>query len=908
MVRERRLFTEGYRKMELKAVSGIMLTLLLIGILALAFNIQPVEAEPRTWTVDDDGPADFHTIQEAINVANEGDTIFVKAGTYYEHIVINKPLSLIGENRSTTIIDGNGLLEIVNIVAHDVFLSGFTVRNGYRTIVVASQITLSRYNTIHGCVLRQASFGIILWGEIYADASGHSYMPSELNVIEENIIETTYAIELDDSHNNKIADNIIENGAYGIYVDGYSHDNLITGNLLQNIRARGEAITLMGRNATIIGNTFKANDWGLFIYGDMPLTHHIYHNNFIANVRHVELLYGPSIVWDSGYPSGGNYWSDYTDLDQYSGPYQNETGSDGIWDNPYFIDENNRDNYPLIHLYGSIRNLDTNLTYLTIQSAIDAHETLDGQTILVDAGTYYEHVNINKSISLIGESKATTIINGNGTTNAIFITTNEVEVSGFTITNGGSSSLDSGIYVNGSASKIHDNLVTSNSRIGIFLSSSNNNTLSSNTISNNEVGIYLNNSDFNGVRNNSVMNNENGIWLLFSSRNTFAYNNISDNNFNLGIDGNSLLHFVNDIDTSNKVNGKPVYYLINQSNILLDNLVLPEIGYMGLVNCANITLRGLDVTNNCQGVMLAYTCDSTIESVKASDNGCGIYLWSSNNNTIIDDTISNNLVGIQLSHSSGNSIRASGILENGFYAILLEKARRNNIVGNTISNNDVSIFIVDSNYTVFYHNNFINKTIPMSSLGSNLVILDNGAEGNYWSDYNGIDSNQDGIGDSPYSEPGIGSDLHPLMGIFSDFKATSEHHVQTICNSSISDFQFNGTAISFNVSGENDTPGFCRIRIPTALMNGTYKVFVNGTEVSYALLPCSNTTHSYLYFTYDHSTQEVWIVPEFPTWTSMLLILIVLAVAITIYKRKLPKKHRYTQPSSQNGSSNPSKT
>jgi len=127
------------------------------------------------------------------------------------------------------------------------------------------------------------------------------------------------------------------------------------------------------------------------------------------------------------------------------------------------------------------------------------------------------------------------------------------------------------------------------------------------------------------------------------------------------------------------------------------------------------------------------------------------------------------------------------------------------------------------------------------------------------------------------------------MGMFSDFNATSEHHVQTVCNSSISGFQFNGTAICFNVSGDYGTVGFCRICIPTALMNVTYKVFVNGTEVSCTLLPCSNSTHSYLYFTYNHSTQEVVIVPEFPTWTLILLLLILLTVATAITKRTLLK-------------------
>jgi len=122
------------------------------------------------------------------------------------------------------------------------------------------------------------------------------------------------------------------------------------------------------------------------------------------------------------------------------------------------------------------------------------------------------------------------------------------------------------------------------------------------------------------------------------------------------------------------------------------------------------------------------------------------------------------------------------------------------------------------------------------------------------------------------------------MGMFFDFSVTSEYHVQTVCNSSISDFHFNGTAICFNVTGENGTAGFCRICIPTALMNATYRVFVNGTEVSCNLLPCSNSTYSYLYFNYTHSTQEVIIIPEFAS--AMVLPLFTISILIVFVLRR----------------------
>jgi parallel beta-helix repeat protein len=246
-----------------------------------------------------------------------------------------------------------------------------------------------------------------------------------------------------------------------------------------------------------------------------------------------------------------------------------------------------------------------------------------------------------------------------------------------------------------------------------------------------------------------------------------------------------------------------------------------------------------------------------------------------------------------LSGSKRNAVVGNTISGNT-YGIWCEYSSSNFIIGNTvIHSNQCGIWLSKSNSSRIYNNNFVDNMLQMSVLKS-FNFLNNSFEGNYWSDYNGSDSNNDGIGDLPKTVDANNRDNYPLMGIFSDFKATSECHAQTICNSSISNFRFNGTAITFDVSGGNGTTGFCRICIPTALMKGTYRVFVNGTEVSCNLLSCSNSTYSYLYFNYTHSTQQVIIVPEFPSFLILPIFMIATLLAIIVRRRKRPSSIRRT--------------
>jgi len=119
-----------------------------------------------------------------------------------------------------------------------------------------------------------------------------------------------------------------------------------------------------------------------------------------------------------------------------------------------------------------------------------------------------------------------------------------------------------------------------------------------------------------------------------------------------------------------------------------------------------------------------------------------------------------------------------------------------------------------------------------------------------------------------------------------DFNVTMES------NSTVSNFDFrkDQKEISFNVAGSDDTVGFCNVSIPMDLMKGPWIILVDDVVPTY-IFESTNATHTFLYFTYTHTTHNVkirgtWVVPEFPTLIPLLLILAILAVSTIILKRR----------------------
>ncbi|NIO38544.1 hypothetical protein GTO27_12735, partial [Candidatus Bathyarchaeota archaeon] len=310
--------------MQKKTVSTLLLTLLLLGMSTLAFKTQPVRAEPRTWTVDDDGLADFSSIQEAIDspLVTDGDTIFVHSGTYYENLVVNKAVSLIGEEKETTIIDGNEMGTVVLVTVSNLFIGGFTIqRSGEPNVGIA--VVWSNNNTIDGNVIINNQFGIWLNFSDNNEVRG--------NVVANNIWDGIFLL---DSNNNTVTTNTIFGCERGIRMEGSNHNVVKRNNVTDN--HTGLAIGL-GYNDTVTENTFSECLYGISLFksgNDL-----IYHNNLINNQDQASTYRSYDNSWDDGYPSGGNYWSNYngTDIDL-----------DGIGDSRYIIDANNVDNHPLM--------------------------------------------------------------------------------------------------------------------------------------------------------------------------------------------------------------------------------------------------------------------------------------------------------------------------------------------------------------------------------------------------------------------------------------------------------------------------------------------------------------------------------------------------------------------------------
>jgi len=300
-----------------------------------------------------------------------------------------------------------------------------------------------------------------------------------------------------------------------------------------------------------------------------------------------------------------------------------------------------------------------------------------------------------------------------------------------------------------------------------------------------------------------------------------------------------------------------------------------------LANLTTVNISGFTIKNGSNGVLLEKCSGSVITGNNVNATDRSIWLHYSHNNTVSDNTV------------MGGNITWRGI-------VLCGQSSNNTVIRNTIKDNAEGLGITGEN-NLIVHNNFINNQHQTNMIESHYNDWNNTYEGNYWSNYNGTDANQDGIGDTPYPMDENNQDNHPLMGMYSEFKIQWQEEtyiVTTICNSTITNFDF-GTiyenAISFNVTGPEDTAGFCRIVIPHALLGDNSTILIDGLPpIMEKELLLSNSTHTYLYFTYTLTTHEVIIVPEFST-TMILALFIIVSLSTACLTRKVNRKEKQRQ-------------
>jgi parallel beta-helix repeat protein len=621
-------------------------------------------------------------------------------------------------------------------------ISGNNITNNSRGISLESS---SNNNRISGNNVTYNNVGV------YLDQSSYN------NFFGNNITYNYHSQDgfslFDSSYNTILENNITNNIADGILIAWGSFYNTISKNNIANNKKSGVDLFMTEYN-TVFGNNISNNNVGINLYYSQH--NKFYHNNLINNTNQARIYgayYGYYNVLDDGYPSGGNYWSDYTGADLFKGPFQNETGSDGIGDTPY-----NQDNYPLMHSWSflPIHNINTGLGYTKIQEAIDANKTLDGHTVFVEAKIYYENIVVSKTLSFIGESRETTIIDGNGVGNVIEVAADHVTITGFTIRN---SSL-------------------AWQRAGIILNSSNN-MLIENKIVNNGDGIWLWNSSDNTVLRNNITNNYGTIRLYSSFNNIIADNDITNNYGGFSLSGSSYNSIGNNKISANKWNGIALYESSNNT-IMGNNVTLNDADgiYIGYSSNNNTVICNNIEANKWCGIYIYEQSKSNVlvDNNMTLNERDGITLDpGSINNTISNNNIAtNNLYGILISQTSSyNTLTSNNIVNNGDGGIMLVGSNNKIKDNNIISNGGVGIRQEYSAGNLIFHNNFINNTLQVFSyLSMNIWNDSYPSGGNYWDDYTGVDEkngpNQDqlgsdGIGDTPYVIDGNNRDNYPFM-------------------------------------------------------------------------------------------------------------------------------------------------
>jgi parallel beta-helix repeat protein len=476
--------------------------------------------------------------------------------------------------------------------------------------------------------------------------------------------------------------------------------------------------------------------------------------------------------------------------------------------------------------------------YSTIGEAVNQAKA--GDLILVEDGSYNESVTIDKPLiikSKNGPEKCTVYHFGF----PFIISTTSVQIEGFTLIGTsmwGYWGSAGGVFINGNNNTIINNVFL-NSDYGIFLKDANKNVIKDNVFKNINHGVwFFSSSSENEISNNSLETNTDGITLYYSSnnnkienntisakrkygiwilnsRNNYLSNNILTNS-GIFIGGGSIEDYFQEIDESNEVNGKSLYYCKNK-----ENETVPEAGQAILVNCKNIFIENQQTANLPAAIEIVSSSDIMINNSVLNNNDYGIFVFSSKNIVIENSSFQNNWQSVVLENSNNSTIKnnnfsfdgysltligsnwniiQNNIFKNNFYALIISGSesnkidynqfisnnlaiflksgsKRNEIIHNNLKENQNALYLYDlpTKENSIYLNNFIKNASDLSISSYGIVLWNSKGKinytfkglsfsnylGNYWDKYKGQDENKDGIGDTTF-------EIAPLWGAYKD--------------------------------------------------------------------------------------------------------------------------------------------
>jgi parallel beta-helix repeat protein len=608
------------RKIQSFAVS-LFLIIATFAAFSLVFDYSP-NVKGATLYVGGFGPGNFSTIQEAINAANNGDTVFVYSGTYYEKVNVDKTINLTGENRDTTMIDSGG--DTVKISEDWVNITGFTIKHPPAPQGNAGLRVDSNYNNISGNKVNDLYIGIHL-----RNSRGNNIINNEMSktgiYITGNHVEHWNTHNIDTSNTvdgktvyywkNQIGGIIpidagqvilanctnvivtkqdIHSGSCGIEL-GFSSNNEVTGNIISSTALDG--ITLYYSNMNLLtNNTISESHVKSGIYVESSNMNDITNNTVFSH-------------WRSGI---------YVNVSSYNKIVDNQISDTN---NAIFL-HNSEENLIIgntatlagfngIHVYYSSNNtIENNTCNLNDFAGISirySHYNIMNNNTCNSNWRYGVELSYSEENIIRGN---TLLDNANGIRLHTYSNNNNI------LNNKISGSSWSGIHLEPSAfNNIVNNNITSSAENGIdFEMSSSNNIMNNNITSNGENGIYFIDSIHNKIVGNNISDNtEDGIRFFNSPENKIIRNNVSNNSDGIQMDYfNDGIDIEDNVISSNSENGIYIYWDCNGNNITANRVLGNGVGINISAYSNNNTIIANNVFNNSDGIFLHDAVDNSI--------------------------------------------------------------------------------------------------------------------------------------------------------------------------------------------------------------------------------------------------------------------------------------------------------